>query len=203
MRKPVTLPVGSNFDFCQQSVSGFNYGDVPDKSTTQLGYQKAFNFDAINGGVDARSAHETQINGFVRECDEACANYWNEKDDRAYLKDNCMRDCRRIWWEETHCIPTPDVESLPVKYTSCGANEGAKEYRIPIGASHKHKDSDKPGVDQSKFGEHKRVVDKLNESFENEREAYHRKSVHRLVGKLAILLLLATTIILLCCFRRR
>lgn len=197
--KPVTLPVGSNFDYCQESVDGFNYYDTPNTTKTHLGYQKAFHYDAVTN--TDRDKHTTKVNDFVKTCDEACATFWdNDPDNRAFRKDNCMRDCRRIWWEEEHCIPVPDFESPPVKYTTCGANEGDKSYRIPIGSSHKHKESDKPAnPKQTDFIAHKKGADKLNESFQNE---YHnRRPIYIGIGRCVLLVLLVLFIVLLCYFR--
>lgn len=200
----VTLPVGSNFDFCQQSVDGFNYYNTPNTTRTHLGYQKRFNHNSVPNGSD-RTAHDAQVNDFVRRCDEACATYWDARDTRAFNKDNCKRDCRRIWWEETHCIPKPDFESVQVKYTTCGANEGNKKYRIPIGSSHKHDSSDKPKLDKSKYAKHKATVDKLNESFHTHHTAlllHARRNTHIAVGKYILFVATVLAIILLCCCRR-
>lgn len=201
----VTLPVGSNFDFCQQSVDGFNYYNTPDTTQTYLGYQKNFNYNNVPN-ENTRTAHDARVNDFVNQCYEACATHWDAKDTRAFNKDNCRRDCQRIWWEETHCIPKPEYESPQVKYTTCGANEGHKKYRIPVGSSHKHDDADKPKLDKSKYAEHKTTVDKLNEPFQTHLTtptSCARRNMHIAVGKYVIFIALVLAIVLLCCFRRR
>jgi len=188
---PKTLPVGSNFDFCDDSV-------VPDK---KLGYQRALHYDAINDDDNRTgyNAHVTKVNQLVHECDNACVKKFEiAEDTRQFLVDNCKRDCRRIWWEEERCIPKPDFESQPVNYTTCGAGEGSKEYRIPIGSSHKHTESDKPhGPDKSKFGHNGK------EAFRSAHTNRHPYAYqYQCVGQCIIIVFMGVLLLLLCVLRR-
>ena len=183
------LPVGSNFDFCDDSVVG-----------KKLGYQKALKYDALQDTDGTRrTAHTEKVNKLVEECDNKCeSNFKSSDDKRPFRKDNCKRDCRRIWWEEKRCIPKPDFLSPPVKYTTCGADEGSKEYRIPIGSSHKHKESDKPrGLDKSKYAHKKK------ETFQSGHASRHPYAYqHQCIGQCILIVFLGLLITLLCVLRR-
>lgn len=184
--KKAKLPVGSNFDFKGESVSGFNYHNVPNKNTTPLGYQEAFHFDKVSSGN--RKDHQEKINGFVTACDNACKTHWSEET-RQYRLDNCRRDCRRIWWEEEHCIPIPSHESTSVKY-------GQHSYNIPMGSAYKKQNkNDKPELDGSKYEEEK-------EPFGNKSVNYSQKQKCICIGNMCILCFLGVLIFLLCLLRR-
>ena len=189
--KKVTLPVGSNFDFCGKQVD-----DGP-----MLGYQPQFKHDNVNS-PNTKFANDEAINKFVSDCYGKCATYWNnQQDSLPFQMDNCKRDCRRIWWEETHCIGTPSYESNDVNYTTCGRTPGSKTYNIPLGSAQKKNDeSAKPQIDNSNY-----EFDKKDnkESFLNMYESYVHdqrvKHVYVQLGWLVIAIVLFLVIVGLCC----
>jgi hypothetical protein len=186
-----TFPVGSNFDFCDDSsVSG-----------KKLGYQKTLNYDSLVDDTNGTgyTAHKIKVEQMVQECDNECeTKFKNSNDKRAFIKDNCKRDCRRIWWEEKRCIPKPDFLSPPVKYTTCGANEGSKEYRLPFGSSYKHTEGDKPrGLDKTTYAHTEK------EEFQSFRASRHLYAHHyQCIGQFILIVLLGMFILLLCVLRR-
>lgn len=188
--KKVTLPVGSNFDFCGTQVDG----------GPKLGYQPQFKHDHVNS-PSSKPGNDATINKFVSNCYDRCGTYWNPRNVPKFHIDNCKRDCRRIWWEETHCIGTPSYESKDVTYTTCGIQPGSKTYNIPLGSAQKENDKEaKPQIDSSNY-----EFDKNDnkESFLNMYESYVHdqrvKHVYVQLGWMVISVVLFLVIVVLCC----
>lgn len=187
--KKVTLPVGSNFDFCGKQVD----------NGPKLGYQPQFKHDHVNS-PNAQISNNEKINQFVSDCYSRCASFWNPQNKPKFIMDNCRRDCRRIWWEETHCIGTPSYESRDVSYTTCDRQPGTKTYNIPLGSAQKeNEEEDKPQIDSTKY-----EFDKDKEAFLNLYESYvhdkRLKHVYVQIGWMVISVILFLLIIGLCCF---
>lgn len=111
----VTLPVGSSLNTCLNST----YGKGKKMS---LGYQPH-----VDGPASAQAVN--------RKCLKVCASS-AETDEM----DNCRRECNRIWWEETRCVPQTESTSI-IRADKCNRESdtsqkgkmGVVNYKIPRG----------------------------------------------------------------------
>lgn len=107
----VTLPVGSSLNMCRKAAHG-------DYTGRNLGFQP-----------DVQSP--AQAHAINEECLQGCAN-------ASFTEmDNCRRDCNRLWWEESKCVPAAK-RTIDLKANQCGRRGNGKRgmtYGVPSGSS--------------------------------------------------------------------
>lgn len=194
----LTLPVGSNFNYCGQQPDVTEVDGVKLQqpiSGVQYGYQK----NMVNG-------NPTAVQEFQRQCNNNCFSLYRDK--QKFHLNNCQKDCSRIWWEETRCAIKP-IYTETVHYPTCGQGPD-KTYRIPIGKDNKKKTQQKT-ASQPKLG--KSVHDPKKgppattpsvEKFQNVNRhtyAYIQQYRYRCLGYIVIASFLCVIIIVLCVYR--
>lgn len=191
----ITMPVGSNFNFCMKQA---DYQPPKDGETTppvipgaQLGYQEAMQ----GGNAGAITQH-------IEKCENYCVQMYGA-DPMPFKRDNCVKDCSRIWWEETRCALKP-LYTETVSYPKCDASGSVAShtsYDIPIG-----KDNSKSaqGKNSSSVDISKQVGNPngaSTDSFQNYTPSQMQvltKMKYQRVGYFIILACLFASIIILC-----
>jgi len=105
----VTLPVGSSLNMCREA----EYGDFKGQD---LGFQPN-----VGSPEQAQTVNSRCLEGCTK------ASFTDI--------DNCRRDCNRLWWEETSCVPAGKHSKL-VQANQCGrrdSNVGRTMYTLPTG----------------------------------------------------------------------
>ena len=105
----VTLPVGSSLHMCRKA----KYGDFKGQD---LGFQPN-----VSNPTEAQSVNS--------RCLEGCAK-------ASFTEmDNCRRDCNRLWWEESRCVPVGKYKK-PIEANQCKRSSSGAEnttYTLPTG----------------------------------------------------------------------
>ena len=94
--------------------SSMNFCGNP--NNVQLGYQTSL-----------AAAQETN-----NACLEACTK--NDSNNQSKLN-NCQKNCARLWWTESKCVPVP-ASTIKVTYPTCNGNN-TMSFDIPFGSTEK------------------------------------------------------------------
>lgn len=198
----LTLPVGSNFNFCGNKPELTEVNGVKLQQPLQgiqFGYQK--NMTNVNGSVNPTAVQE-----FHNNCKTYCSTLYGDEKTKFQLN-NCQKDCARIWWEETRCAIKP-LYTEPVNYPTCGQGPDIT-YHIPIGKHNKKKTQQKT-ASQPKLGKSVYApgeappATKITEKFQNaNRQAteHIQQYRYRCLGYIVIASFLCFIIIVLCVYR--
>lgn len=193
----ITMPVGSNFNFCGKQPD-YTPPPTPGEKTPPatikgkpLGYQAS-----MEGG------NATAITNYINSCSANCTNLYGDEQMPFHL-DNCIKDCSRIWWEETRCSLKP-VYTEKVSYPLCDSNNTSKSYEIPIGKDNQKSAQNKSSTSVNLTQQIKDPNDTDNDnkdSFQNfypQRLTERRIFMYRCIGYIVIATILFLIIIVLC-----
>ena len=185
----LTLPVGSNFNFCGSKPELTEVNGVKLQQPLQ-GIQYGYQKNMVNG-------NPTAVQEFQDNCNKYCFSLYGEEKTKFQLN-NCQKDCSRIWWEETRCAIKP-IYTEPVHYPTCGQGPD-KTYHIPIGKENKKKTQQKT-ASQPKLGIGVQDPAKVSEKFQNvnrQSSAYIQQYRYRCLGYIIIASFLFLIILVLC-----